>query len=206
MTQAGCKDLNERDNLTLRLTIKKSPLSCIPTAQLWQLKGWRYQPLLRSQHGDQGYRASAVHMHHSAVPGLRSRTYDEMPHSFYLITTIQHQTLFPHCRGSSAPCAHHGKGENSTLALAAKAACAGSPTATPDTKLQKASSRQQTQKVGSRHPGDSGRPHFHVKKTNHAATQSLLLSSASLEAHQEPITCQTWEQTGIPNLIAYTKS
>lgn len=120
-------------------------------------------------------------------------------------------TLFTNCRGSSTPCVHQGKGKNSTMAFAAKrAACADSPTATPDTKSQKEST---SQKVGGGHPGHSGHLHFLEKscynmKTDHAAIPEtplvLSIPRGMPEAHHTTVRCgNRWD---IPNLIAYTKS
>lgn len=97
------------------------------------------------------------------------------------------------------------------MAFAAKrAACAGSPTAAPDTKSQKEST---SQKVGGRHPGHSGHLHFLEKsccnmKTDHAATPEtplvLSIPRGTPDAHHTAARCgNRWD---IPNFTAYTKS
>ena len=136
---------------------------------------------------------STVHTHHSTAPGLRSHTYkwDAWQFPPYYTFSIKLQREF-------CTCVHHGKGKNSTMASA------GSPTATPDTKSQKESTPQ---KVGGRHPGDSGHLYFLRENRSCCNTRAASLLSAYLEAHQKPITLLSDVETGgHSNFMAYTKS
>lgn len=181
-------------------------MCCIPTAWLWQLKGEgsRQQSNL-SNDGDQGYRAL------TSAPGLRSHTYktrcpaaptSSQPFGINLVYKLQREFN---------TCVHQGKSKNSTMAFAAKrAASAGSPTATPDTKRQKEST---SQKVGVGHPGHLGHLHFLEKsccnmKTDHAAIPEtppvLSIPRGMPGVHHTTVRCgNRWD---IPNFIAFTKT
>lgn len=185
MSQTGCRGLNERDNLTLGLTIKKItsalPSNCLALAVRGKevppyppVTGW--WPGLQSI--QQSIRITQLLQASGPTP-VRWDARQFLPH---------HNHSTSNCRGSSAPCVHQGKGKNSTTASAAKAACAGSPTATPHKASQgiypTQSRRQTSWRLGSPAP-----PREVLLCENRPCCNTRATSRGTPEAHHIAVRC-----------------